>query len=66
MGLTAALPAHFAVWVASKEARFLHGRFVWASWDVDELAQVESKKRLESDVEYLRMSICGLKGANLA
>ena len=31
------LPGQFAVWLASKEAEFLKGRFVWANWDVDEL-----------------------------
>ncbi|KAF5641737.1 peroxisomal short-chain alcohol dehydrogenase [Fusarium tjaetaba] len=31
------LPGHFSVWAATPEASFLHGRFVWANWDVDEL-----------------------------
>lgn len=31
------LPAHFAVWAASKEAEFLNQKFVFAAWDVDEL-----------------------------
>ncbi|KAK6000899.1 hypothetical protein QM012_002982 [Aureobasidium pullulans] len=31
------LPADFAVWAASEEAKFLNGKFVWANWDVDEL-----------------------------
>jgi hypothetical protein len=31
------LPAHFMVWAASDEARFLNGKSVWANWDVDEL-----------------------------
>ncbi|KAF4415000.1 hypothetical protein FACUT_13770 [Fusarium acutatum] len=31
------LPAHFSVWAASPEAEFIHGRFVWAAWDVEEL-----------------------------
>ena len=31
------LPASFMVWLASPEARFLKGRFLWANWDVDEL-----------------------------
>ncbi|KAK5055098.1 hypothetical protein LTR84_012846 [Exophiala bonariae] len=31
------LPAGFHVWLASPEARFLKGRFLWANWDVDEL-----------------------------
>jgi hypothetical protein len=36
------LPASFNVWLASPEARFLKGKFLWANWDVDELkAQAE-------------------------
>ncbi|PON23111.1 hypothetical protein TGAM01_v208116 [Trichoderma gamsii] len=33
----AALPGCFHVWLASPEAEFLKGRFVWVNWDVDEL-----------------------------
>ncbi|KAJ5776437.1 Glucose/ribitol dehydrogenase [Penicillium nucicola] len=31
------LPANFNVWLASPEAQFLKGKFLWANWDVDEL-----------------------------
>ncbi|KAJ1562966.1 hypothetical protein HK405_005105 [Cladochytrium tenue] len=31
------LPASFNVWLASQEANFLKGKFVWCNWDVDEL-----------------------------
>ncbi|EED12547.1 short-chain dehydrogenase, putative [Talaromyces stipitatus ATCC 10500] len=31
------LPSQFAVWLASSEADFLHGKFVCANWDVEEL-----------------------------
>ncbi|KAM0478733.1 hypothetical protein ACHAP7_005880 [Fusarium lateritium] len=31
------LPAHFMVWLASEEAKFLKGKFVWANWDAEEL-----------------------------
>jgi len=31
------LPASFNVWLASPEARFLKGKFLWANWDIDEL-----------------------------
>lgn len=34
---TLELPAHFCVWLASQEAKFLRSKFVWANWDVDEL-----------------------------
>ncbi|KAK8038649.1 hypothetical protein PG993_007060 [Apiospora rasikravindrae] len=31
------LPAGFMLWLASPEARFLKGKFLWSNWDVDEL-----------------------------
>ena len=31
------LPASFILWLASPEARFLKGKYLWANWDVDEL-----------------------------
>jgi NAD(P)-dependent dehydrogenase (short-subunit alcohol dehydrogenase family) len=31
------LPAAFTVWLASPEARFLKGKFVWSNWDIEEL-----------------------------
>jgi hypothetical protein len=37
--LTVNLPAHFLVWLASPEAEFLKGKFVWANWDVDDLKE---------------------------
>jgi NAD(P)-dependent dehydrogenase (short-subunit alcohol dehydrogenase family) len=37
------LPAHFARWLAGPESTFLHGRFVWANWDVDELVELRGK-----------------------
>ena len=50
-GELASLPANFNVWLASPEARFLNGRFVWANWDVDELKvrkeEIEGSNLLE-------------------
>ncbi|KAL6817401.1 hypothetical protein V8C40DRAFT_268909 [Trichoderma camerunense] len=37
------LPAHFAVWLSSSEAAFLDGKYVWASWDVNELKDMTAK-----------------------
>jgi hypothetical protein len=54
------LPGHFAVWAASSEAEMLHGRFVWASWDVDELLSGETFKKLKTDANYLRIGVVGL------
>jgi NAD(P)-dependent dehydrogenase (short-subunit alcohol dehydrogenase family) len=39
------LPAAFCVWLASPEALFLKGKFVWSNWDVEEL------KERKSDIE---------------
>jgi NAD(P)-dependent dehydrogenase (short-subunit alcohol dehydrogenase family) len=33
------LAGDFTTWVASEEAGFLNGRFVWVNWDVDDLVQ---------------------------
>ncbi|KAG8165608.1 hypothetical protein KVR01_004160 [Diaporthe batatas] len=56
------LPGAEAVWLASPEAKFLHGRFVWASWDVDELKSGEIREAIEEDVEFLKIGVHGLKG----
>jgi hypothetical protein len=37
------LPGDFAVWLASPEASFLAGKFVWAQWDVDELLTLKAR-----------------------
>ena len=50
------LPGHFATWlVLSGETDFLHGRFVWAHWDVDEL--ISLKEKVEKDEGFLRLSL---------
>ncbi|KAK5662179.1 hypothetical protein OQA88_8084 [Cercophora sp. LCS_1] len=59
------LAGNYAVWAASPEARYLHGRFTWASWDVDELRE-KFAKRLETDPEFLRVGVCGLMGPDVA
>ncbi|KAK1241163.1 hypothetical protein MKX08_001137 [Trichoderma sp. CBMAI-0020] len=54
------LPGHFAVWAASPEAKLLHGRFVWAHWDIDELLSGENAQKLKTDDNYLRLGVIGL------
>lgn len=44
------LPGHFCVWLASEEAAFLAGRFVWASWDVEELQARRSEFEQNPDL----------------
>lgn len=55
------LPGQFAVWAASPEARFLHGRFVWAKWDVDELQGGLLRKRIDEDDEFLKVGVVGIQ-----
>ncbi|KAF5575996.1 short-chain alcohol dehydrogenase/reductase [Fusarium pseudocircinatum] len=53
------LPGDFAVWAASEEAEFLHGRFIWAKWDVDELKTGPLRKKIESDSSLFRVGVSG-------
>lgn len=50
------LPGSFAVWLATSAAAFLHGRFLWAHWDVDEL------KAMEEDIKEKHELLIGLTG----
>lgn len=56
----AGLCGAFSVWLCSEEAAFLHGRFVWASRDVNELKSGPICKRIEEDPYFLRATIGGL------
>lgn len=44
------LAGGFAVWLASPAAKFLRGRFVMSTWDVEEM--MAQKERFEEDPEY--------------
>ncbi|KAF5342802.1 hypothetical protein D9757_005014 [Collybiopsis confluens] len=65
------LPADYAVWAASSEASWLHGRFVWAHWDVDELraaatdATSEVGKQMKDNAGYLKVGVLGLPSVSL-
>ncbi|KAJ3835652.1 short-chain dehydrogenase/reductase [Lentinula raphanica] len=60
-----ALPADFSVWAASPEAAWLHGRFVWAHWDVDELrADKVFCSQLEKEGGFLKVAVQGLGGVS--
>ncbi|KAK3075525.1 hypothetical protein LTR53_001055 [Teratosphaeriaceae sp. CCFEE 6253] len=39
------VPAYFCLWLGlgEEEPEFLHGRFVWAAWDVDELCALRGR-----------------------
>jgi hypothetical protein len=60
------LPGAFAVWAASKEAAFANGRVLWASWDVEELASGDVRKRIAEDGDYLRISVVGITSTKRA
>jgi hypothetical protein len=51
------LPAHFLVWLASEEAAFLRGKFVWANWDAKEL--MDQADEIRSSM-LLRVSLNGM------
>ncbi|KAH0491654.1 hypothetical protein TgHK011_003075 [Trichoderma gracile] len=54
------LPSSVAVWTASDEAAFLHGRFIWSAWDVEELQKGPLRERIETDDKFLRVGVHGL------
>ncbi|KAK6411884.1 hypothetical protein LTR95_018039 [Oleoguttula sp. CCFEE 5521] len=47
------LPGQFVVWLASPEADFVRGRFLWAHWDVEELRA--KKEIIETNPNLLTM-----------
>jgi short-subunit dehydrogenase len=51
------LSGQFGVWLASKEAEFLKGRFVWANWDVEEM--IKRKFEFELDSDLLKSGLVG-------
>ncbi|KAF8856273.1 hypothetical protein BDZ45DRAFT_594436, partial [Acephala macrosclerotiorum] len=48
----------FCVWLASPEADFLNGRFVWANWDVEELK--ERKEEILGNPGLLTLTLVGI------
>lgn len=53
------LPGHFFVWLASPEATFLKGKFVWANWDAEEL--LERAEEIKN-AKLLSMVLDGVDG----
>ncbi|KAK3670900.1 hypothetical protein LTR78_009178 [Recurvomyces mirabilis] len=49
------LPAHFCTWLAGEKSSFLHGRFLWAQWDVDELLLL--KEKVVADPSHLTIGL---------
>jgi NAD(P)-dependent dehydrogenase (short-subunit alcohol dehydrogenase family) len=56
------LPGNFIVWASSPGAAFLHGRFVWASWDITELQKLFSSHRDPEELKHLlKIHVNGLE-----
>ncbi|KAH7021998.1 hypothetical protein EDB80DRAFT_805560 [Ilyonectria destructans] len=55
---TVELPAEFLVWLASEEATFLKGKFVWANWDAQEL--IARAEEIQSSM-LLRVTLNGVE-----
>ncbi|KAH8883171.1 NAD(P)-binding protein [Thozetella sp. PMI_491] len=53
------LPGRWAVWAATNEAAYLHGRFAWAAWDVNELENGNVKQRINTDPDFLTLGFIG-------
>ncbi|KAF2664272.1 NAD(P)-binding protein [Microthyrium microscopicum] len=54
---TVQLPAHFAVWLSSPEAKPFSGRFLFSNWDVTQLK--EKVDRVKEDPFYLTTGLGG-------
>ncbi|KAF2654657.1 short-chain dehydrogenase/reductase [Lophiostoma macrostomum CBS 122681] len=57
------LPAAFSVWASTPAASFLHGRFVWAQWDVEELS---GRKQDFEDQGFLKVGLQGTESLDVA
>ncbi|KAJ6009301.1 hypothetical protein N7522_004317 [Penicillium canescens] len=53
------LPGNFAVWVASPKASFLHGRYLWATWDVVNLPS-RFQDEIQQDANFLQIGVHGI------
>ena len=53
------LPGDYCVWASTPAASFLHGRFVWANWDVEELSR--RKAEIEAEEGLLKIGVQGVE-----
>lgn len=51
------------MWASTPEAEFLHGRYVWANWDVEEMKNGEIGRRIAEDPNFLKIGVEGLTEA---
>jgi hypothetical protein len=54
---TVDLPASWCVWASTKQAKFLHGRFLWTDWGVEELLEMKEKFQ---DPGFLKIGLQGV------
>ncbi|KAJ4856796.1 short chain dehydrogenase domain-containing protein [Trichoderma breve] len=54
------LAGQTVVWASTPEAEFLHGRFVLANWDIEELMTGSFRMRLTNDLNFLKVGVNGL------
>lgn len=52
------LSANMAVWTAGQDSAFLHGRFIWANYDAEEL--IGMKDAILADPAFLKVGITGV------
>lgn len=48
------LPAGVMVWLASPEAGFLKGKYIWANWDIDEM-KARADEIADSDLLTMKL-----------
>ncbi|KAK4163992.1 hypothetical protein QBC43DRAFT_353685 [Cladorrhinum sp. PSN259] len=58
------LAGRTGVWAATDDAKFLHGRYLAAWWDIDELKSNEIRNKLEQDWHFLRVGVKGVETAD--
>ncbi|KAJ5654451.1 Sorbose reductase SOU1 [Penicillium lividum] len=58
------LPGNFAVWAATNQAAFLHGRYCWAGWDIEEMRKKLDVNQLTNQ-QFLRVGVIGMEDATL-
>ena len=52
------------MWASTAQAAFLHGRFVWCHWDVEEM--VAMQPRFQADPGFLRIGLQGIPPISMA
>jgi hypothetical protein len=57
------LSAHTCVWLCGKDAAFLHGRYVWTNWDMDEVLTL--KEKILADPGFLKIGVAGTNNATM-